>query len=248
MKRLNRMSRSLVLAAALLGAGFACARSPAAPGVNNPQASDSQTSVCHRVADTESFVLTVVAATEVPPHMAHGDGYVKDVVPGRPDTRFGPACEFVPMASVTLTFDELTSSNWPPFTAYEAFGMNVKATQRSWVVYTYGNPKPAIIFFINAGESDTVGEVQVTSKDGPFVFSSVDLYSSVTPIPYVITGTNRTVQALSLTGTIPNTFGRFATVSSSGSTAIDTLVIRLAQPTVPCCQNPMGLDNITVRR
>ena len=46
-----------------------------------------------------------------------------------------------------------------------------------------------------APEPDVDGEVQVTSGAGLFVFSSVDLYSSVTTIPYVITGVRPFVQA-----------------------------------------------------
>ena len=191
----------------------------------------------------------VLAASEVPPHVAHGDGYSGAMVPGQPDTRFGPACELVPLQVVTITFGDLTDPNGTPFASYEAQGVTVKSTLRSWQVMAgYGNPKPAIIFLRQASEPDAIGEVQVTSATGPFVFSGVDVYSSVTKIPYEILGSRKQSPVFSQTGTIPNTFGAFKPISNPGSEAIDLLVIRLTNPATPCCGNPTGLDNITVKR
>ena len=44
-----------------------------------------------------------------------------------------------------------------------------------------------------------------------FKFQSVDLYSSTTPIPYVITGITNSATVLSIQNTQGNTFGNFAT-------------------------------------
>ena len=45
------------------------------------------------------------------------------------------------------------------------------------------------------------------------------------------------------------TFGKFATISSpNAAVPIDTLRIRLTNPSAPCCANPVGLDNIRVVR
>jgi len=75
------------------------------------------------------------------------------------------------------------------------------------------------------------------------------LYSSVTRIPYTITGVRNDQAVFSLTDTLPNTFGAFRTVANSHSAdLIDTLVIELTNSTPACCSNPMGLDNIVVVR
>lgn len=79
------------------------------------------------------------------------------------------------------------------------------------------------------------------------VVMSVDLYSSTTPIPYVITGIANSTTVFSIQKTQGNTFGNFATVvNPNPTTLIDALLIRLSNPAAPCCSNPMGLDNIVV--
>ena len=49
-------------------------------------------------------------------------------------------------------------------------------------------------------------------------------------------------------GTPGNTFGNFVRVSSTNrNTPVDAVMIRLTNgPT--CCENPMGVDNIVMRR
>jgi hypothetical protein len=75
----------------------------------------------------------------------------------------------------------------------------------------------------------------------------VDLYSSVTTIPYEITGFRDAAVVFSMTGTVPNTYGNFRTVlRSAGREMIDALIITLTNPT--SIGNPMGLDNIILRR
>ncbi len=87
------------------------------------------------------------------------------------------------------------------------------------------------------------------SDPGHYIsFASVDLYSSVTPIPYIFTGLMGSITVFSVTGTVPNTFGAFATVASpDAGDLIDTLVIELTSDLAngpACCDNPMGLDNV----
>ena len=253
MRQLLQANPARSLAMILLGASVACAQSPATPDL--PAAtgtSDLTVAVCHKAPGSTTFALMYMTDGEVPPHLAHGDGRVADLVPGQSNARFGPACEAVALAPLTITFDGLTTPDRGPFTSYEASGMTVKATLRSWIVFAnYGKPKPAIVFFREGTEG--VGEVQITSTNGSFVFNSVDVYSSMTPIPYEIAGHVKGTQAFNVTGTVPNTFGNFAAVSSTQSVAIDVLVIRLTNPLIPAMPpgpggNPMGLDNITVAR
>jgi hypothetical protein len=190
-----------------------------------------------------------MAESDVPPHLAHGDGRVGELVPAQVETKFGATCELVPLAGSVITFDRLTGASGTPFTSYEEDGFTVTSTVRAWQVMAgYGRPAPAIIFLRQAPEPDADGEVQVTSGAGLFVFGSVDLYSSVTTIPYVITGVRKSSPAFVLTGKIPNTFGNFKPVSNPEAVQIDTLVIRLTNPATPCCGNPMGIDNIAIKR
>ena len=121
------------------------------------------------------------------------------------------------------------------------------ATTSNWTTSTtFGWPAPFIQFVSPAGTT-TVGEILVTAPGTKFRFLSVDLYSSTTPIPYVITGVASSTTVLSIQATQGNTFGNFATVvSPQPATPLDALIIRLTNPSAPCCSNPMGLDNIVV--
>jgi hypothetical protein len=153
--------------------------------------------------------------------------------------------------SVTIAFGGLPS-NCPPtppnpscaVTTYTEAGFTVLATAGNWVALTtYGNPAPFIEFFGTAGVT-VLGGIQVTAGGATFSFKSVDIYSSVTPIPYTITGLRNSTTAFTVAATQPNTFGNFATVVNPQPTiVIDTLVISLSNPVA---QNPMGVDNIVV--
>jgi len=132
-------------------------------------------------------------------------------------------------------------------TTYTEAGFTISAAAASWVAYNYGNPGPSVIFYTPQGVS-TTGEVSIRTADGLplFRFTSVDLYSSLTTIPYTITGTLQGHTMFTEAGTLGHTFGNFAQVASTHShIPIDTLVIRLTNDTAP---NPMGLDNIVLRR
>jgi hypothetical protein len=146
-----------------------------------------------------------------------------------------------------LGFDEVGAPG-ATVTTYTKCGFTVTATTTNWAAWTgYGNPAP-FIGFISAGGVTGEGEVRVTSAAGTFTFQSVDIYSSTTKIPYVITGLVNSAAVFTIEGTQPNTFGKFATVTNPNATAlVDTLVIRLTNPAAVCCANPVGLDNIAVK-
>src|SRR5262245_59315364 len=74
-------------------------------------------------------------------------------------------------------------------TTYSEAGFTISAAVANWIAYGYGHPGPSIVFYPPAGET-TSGEVTIRAEDGLslFRFTSVDLYSSITKIPYVITG------------------------------------------------------------
>lgn len=131
--------------------------------------------------------------------------------------------------------------------SYSESGFTVVTGGSPWVAGTgLGSPAPSINFFSDAGTTAT-GTVTVTSSGATFRFTSVDLYSSTTPIPYVITGLRAGATVFTLTDTVPNTLGAFKTVSNPNSSAlIDTLRITLTDTSASCCRNPLGLDTIVV--
>jgi hypothetical protein len=113
---------------------------------------------------------------------------------------------------------------------------------------TFGNPGP-FIEFVTPPSTMGVGTLTLFASDHhPFVLRSIDVYSSITPIPYTISGVRNFGVVFSLSDTLPNTFGTFKTVvSTHQSDLVDTVSIQLTNPST-CCQNPMGVDNIVVAR
>ena len=142
---------------------------------------------------------------------------------------------------VTCTFGGLLVDE-ETLSSYTESGITVLASAGGWQARTgFGNPAPSILFFASAGGAAS-GQVKVTAGGSEFRFVSVDLYSSVTTIPYVFTGQMGSTKVFSVSGTVPNTFGNFATVANpNAGDLIDTLVIELADGVA---QNPMGLDNV----
>jgi hypothetical protein len=148
---------------------------------------------------------------------------------------------------VTVTFSGLSVSG-ASVSTYTESQVNIVAAQADWrAVTVYGNPSPFIQFMAAAGSSGA-GQITVTAGGANFIFSSVDLYSSTTAIPYTFTGLRGSTPVFSLTATQPQTFGLFATVVNPESAVIDTLLITLTNAAAACCGNPMGLDNIVIRR
>ena len=151
----------------------------------------------------------------------------------------------IPFSSGAITFSGLADG---AFSSYSENGATIQSTKGNWVVGAgYGNPRP-FIQFDAAGGTEVVGEIQLTAGGSAFTFEAVDLYSSTTQIPYTFTGLRNGAAVFSVSGRVPNTFGRFATVpSGNASASIDTLIITLTNTAAPCCRNPMGLDNIVLR-
>jgi len=146
-------------------------------------------------------------------------------------------------ATTNIAFSGLTAYG-SPLGIYTESGFTVTADSTDWVANSYGAPGPAIVFYGSDGTTLT-REVSVTAAGRTFSFVAVDLYSSITQIPYEIIGLRNSVAVFSMTGTVPNTYGNFRTVAHpTGLDTIDTLVVRLSNP----AYNPMGLDNIVLRR
>jgi len=193
------------------------------------------------------FILISVAPAAVDAHLAHGDGRVGDPVPGQPDMKFDATCTPVPTEPVTITFAGLTA-NGSPFTTTDESGFTVSAVSGPWEnLTTYGNPAPSIIFTRQASEPETVGAAEISAGGSLFRFTAVDLYSSITTIPYTFTGLVNSTPVFTVSGVEPNTFGNFVTVSNpNAGDLIDTLRITLSNPATPCCPNPVGFDNVAL--
>jgi hypothetical protein len=153
-----------------------------------------------------------------------------------------------PAPAATIGFDHLLTPS--SFTTYTEAGFTVSATSSNWEgSSTYGKPAPYIRFFGAVGSPAIDAQIVITAGGSPFSFAAVDLYSSITTIPYVFTGFLNAQPVFTDSGVVPNTFGNFATVTSNPTRIVDTLVITLTNPAtgVVCCgPNPMGLDNIVV--
>jgi hypothetical protein len=155
--------------------------------------------------------------------------------------------------SGTITF--ANANPGAPLTTYSESGFVVQFRSGNWeVLPNYGRPAPATIFLSPSGAT-VAGELQITATGGAqFAFKSVDLYSSLTPIPYVIVGTLRGTKEVDVSATLPgvvgNTFGDFRTVvNPSPARPLDTLTVTLTNTMPPIGgSNPMGLDNIVLGR
>lgn len=164
--------------------------------------------------------------------------------PVKPDQT--PQATLTPAAggAGNIVFSSLTAHG-APVASHTESGYALTASGGEWTASTkYGNPKPFIQF--TASTSQTVeGQVEVTAGGATFTFTSVDLYASVIPIPYTITGMRGTSVVYTVSDRLPNTFGNFRTVAGpQPTTPIDKLIIKLTNASPACCANPMGLDNL----
>ena len=153
---------------------------------------------------------------------------------------------------INLGFDGLALG---PFAGYTQSGFDVDPLSGTWLTRTsYGEPAPFVYFEgFEYLQPSVSASLEITDGGDAFTFKSVDLYSSVTKIPWVFTGFRNGVEVFSANGEVPNTFGLFLTTANPfGSTEIDRLVIALTQPINVTCDcgalNPMGPDNIVVQR
>jgi hypothetical protein len=202
-------------------------------------------------------ILNVGAATTLSVSAPPGTYYVRVVALNAFGGSVGSAEVIVnvgttPTELITINFDGLSGvpNRTPLTTTYTESGFTVTPTAQTWEsLITFGNPAPFIQFSRTASQSTQVGEITVTSNGNPFRFISVDLYSSVTTIPHEIIGVRNGVPVFALSGTVPPTNGTFVTVASTQPTQlIDLLLIRVSNPATPCCNNPVGVDNIVLAR
>lgn len=148
-----------------------------------------------------------------------------------------------------ITFDGI-GDNGEPFTFYTEDGFMVfPAGGEPWVNNTvYGKPAPSVIFSRQRGDPELWAGIFIRAEDiSDFTFSAVDLYSSVTPIPYRFIGYDEGMPVFDVSATMPNTFGQFLTALNTASDVlIDLLYIELVNPFIPIGGNPVGFDNVVV--
>lgn len=151
--------------------------------------------------------------------------------------------------AAVIGFDELPGPNGAPMIPYSEEGFTVTPIGQSrWVTsLTYGHPAPFVQFYRFANEPAISNSVLVDAGGADFIFSFVEVYSSVTTIPYVIRGYKGAAELFSMSGIVPNTFGGFALVQNTAyyTVLIDRLLIELTNPYLAFPgNNPVGLDNI----
>lgn len=153
-----------------------------------------------------------------------------------------------PTASYTVGFSGLRD-NRAALTTYVESGFTISSVSGDWLTLTtFGNPQPFIQYMSPAGVT-TTGEIRITADGAPFWLRSVDLYASTTRIPYVIEGFLSAEPMFTVMEVLGNTFGNFArTPNPRADLPVDVLLIRLSNPSAPCCSNPMGIDNIVLNR
>jgi hypothetical protein len=144
-----------------------------------------------------------------------------------------------------ITFDSAPIGS--PISHHAEAGFTVDTTAASWFISGYGNGGSSLQFIRPDGEPTLTGAITVARAGSPFRFASVDLYSSITTIPYTITGFRNGGTVFSFSGELPHTFGNFATVANVHDfDLIDSLSIRVTNPDVGFGGNPVGIDNINV--
>lgn len=133
---------------------------------------------------------------------------------------------------------------------------NVTKLSDNWLVEPgSGNSRdpsfPGYEYFRGFKNEDTVGSFEVTSwkLNAPvretFTFKSIDLYSSVTNVPYQFVGTLGSQVVFTASGNVPWAQGTFQTTLNPYSSAvIDKLVVQLTNPASFSDGNPVGFRNI----
>jgi hypothetical protein len=143
-------------------------------------------------------------------------------------------------SAAVMTFNDAVLGS--DFSHYVEGGFTADVNAGNWVVGRY---HPFVYFLHNAGEAPTAHTISVANGGALFKFSSVDLYSSMTVIPYTVTGFRNNSQVFSIDGVVPNTFGNFRTVGNTfADQQIDRLSISLTNPELFFGPNPIGIDNI----
>jgi hypothetical protein len=201
------------------------------------------------VIRTWTFIARGYTAPAVPPgtyyvRVRAVDTYSQAV--GAPSNELAVTVGAPQAGTSTVTFTGLSPLG-DPFVSHLEAGFLVEPVSGPWTIGNYGRPAPFIRFSRLASDPATTGTVRVTAGGNLFRFTSVDLYSSITVIPYVFTGMREGVRVFTFTGTVPGTYGNLATVPSAFPLElIDTLLISVTNPETPG-SNPVGLDNIVLR-
>jgi hypothetical protein len=144
---------------------------------------------------------------------------------------------------------EGVGANNAQFTTYSEDGFTVTPGSMIWFNNrVYGAPAPSVQYWRYANDPELISGLFFTAGGADFTFASVDLYSSVTPIPYFIRGYQDDQVVYSFSGTVPNTFGQFRTVfNPEAARLFDKLYIQIVNPYLAFPgNNPVGMDNIVV--
>ncbi|MFN7977240.1 MAG: fibronectin type III domain-containing protein [Vicinamibacterales bacterium] len=150
-----------------------------------------------------------------------------------------------PAGTAVVTFNAL-APNGPAFVSHTESGFSVEAVSGPWV------SGPALISRNTTNLTPLDSELKVTAVGGgAFRLASARLYSSVTTIPYVFRGVRNGVTVYTATGTVPNTFGNYATVPNPyADVAVDAVFLTVTNPASPQCPscgtNPVGVDDIVL--
>src|SRR5436190_8957709 len=154
------------------------------------------------------------------------------------------ASTLTPSTTYTIGFSSLRD-NRAPFASQLESGFTVSVVSANWISLTsYGNPQPFVEFYAPAGTT-TTGELRITANGDAFWLNTIDLYSSTTKIPYVIEGYLNNTLAFSVVDVIGNTSGAFARrPNPKVDMPVQEIRLRLSNPSAPCCENPMGVDNV----
>jgi hypothetical protein len=137
-------------------------------------------------------------------------------------------------------------------TTYSENGVEVRSLSGRWLWQQgYGNPAPYLGFDLVAPDTTQAASVSVTAQNKCFRFVSIDVYSSLTPVPYIFTGFDGPTKAFEVRRTLANTYGAFDTVENPRSdAAIDRLEVTLSTTVTSLTStpgsvvNPVGIDNI----
>jgi hypothetical protein len=151
--------------------------------------------------------------------------------------------------ATTIDFNGLPGSQGSPFVGYTEAGFTVAPLSGNWLVgQTFGHPPPYIFFQHPAvGGTTTTAAIEITHAGATFSFSAIDIYSSVTPVPYVFTGSLSGATVFTTTGTVPLPLGNFITTTNPhGADLIDALDVTLSTFTQFPVPNTVGVDNIVV--
>src|SRR5215510_12931093 len=117
-----------------------------------------------------------------------------------------------PSAPTVITFRTFPGFDAGPYSESGATVTPISGARRS---NSYGNPGPATVFPGFLFEAPpTAGKLAVMFGARAFKFTAVDVYSSVTQIPWEFRGYLNRIPVFTVDGRQGNTFGRFVRVDN----------------------------------